>query len=391
MEIPRFRSIIRILEKKTVFIECDRDMLPMDTMVQEVALKTKKDIDDFCSKMYAERLGDQLPLWRGFVGNNMEDGRSCFVFCVDHCIGDGVSLVATLMAILDDRDKAADGPLAKEVAAPRKREAKQPGCGEKICAAVSGCCDAIIGDQLPGDPPNQLKLKNHRRPGHVKSMAQSEHISLDKIKEVAKKWENCTVNDILMTVLTMTLQAYFEKCEPATLDKKFRALFVISLRPTGADMLSPEFYGNIFSNGKMRFPMHLKHPREIFRNVKQQIDYVKVSPAPIITSRISTCMANTTCISTQQKMDMVLDLYGKCSACLSNVMGPQEEVNFCGQALDDLQFYAFAPQGVYFGILSYNGKVSVGILSDVECEPDASKLAVEWTSAFDRLYAAALA
>ena len=246
-------------------------------------IKTKREVDEFCSKVYAERMTDQLPLWRAYTFNNMEDGRNCFCLVVDHAIADGVSLIATLMSVLDDRDESTDGVASrsatKRTAAPRKRAVEPPGCFAKISAFIGGCCDGLIGDQLPGDPPNQLKMKNHRDPGKVKALAQSEHIPVDKLKEVAALWGNCTVNDILMTVLTMALQSYFEKYEPATVMQKFRAIFVISLRPQGVDMLAEEFFGNKFSNGKIQFPMHLKDPKDVLDDCKQQIDYVKMSPA----------------------------------------------------------------------------------------------------------------
>jgi len=331
-----------------------------------------------------------LPSWRGYTFNNMEDGRSCLCLVIDHSIGDGVSLVATLMSVLDDRNTTNPSTGATGTAAPRKRAVKPPSCFAKIAAGICGCCDGVFGDQLPGDPPNRLKTKNHREPGQVKAVAQSEHIPLDKLKEVTSLWENCTLNDVFMTILTMTLQSYFEKCEPATLQQKFRSIFMISVRSQGVDVLESENYGNLFSNGKIRFPMHLKDPKDIFLNCKKQIDFIKLSPAPMITAKLTNIIGHSS-LSAQQKMDLVLDIYGKVTSVLSNVMGPTSEVNFCGQPLDDLQFSAMAPIGLYFGIVTYNGKASMGVVTDKACEPDASKLAIEWKSAFERLYAAAKA
>merc|ERR1719235_790667 len=119
----------------------------------------------------------------------------------------------------------------------RRRKAQPPGCFTKIWAMVAGCCDAFVTDQLPGDPPNRLKVKDHRHPGKVKAMAQSPSVSLAKLKEVAAVMENCTINDVLMCLVTMTLQAYFEKHEPKTLQQKVRANFPISLRKQGADVM----------------------------------------------------------------------------------------------------------------------------------------------------------
>jgi hypothetical protein len=86
---------------------------------------------------------------------------------------------------------------------------------------------------------------------------------------------------------------------------------------------------------------------------------------------------------------LLLDVYGKATAMLSNVPGPASEAHFCGQPLRDLMFYAFAPLGVYIGVLSYNGRVSTGVCCVPECEPDASRLARFWKPSVDELLEAA--
>lgn len=389
MEIPRFRSVVRLRGKKTVFVECDRERIPMETMVQELPIRSKEEVDAFCSRVYAERMTTQLPLWRGYLFNDMEDGRSCLCLVIDHTIADGVALVATLMSILDDREEAASGSAGRAgPAAPRKRAVQGPNCCARASAAVGGCYKAFCRD--PPDPPNRLKLKNHREPGKVKAVSQSDAIPLEKIKEVAAAFGgNCTVNDVMMAILTLALQSYFAKCEPATLNQRLRAIFMVSLRPQGADMLSEKYYGNKFTNGRFAFPMHLKSPTDVFQECKRQTDYVKMSPEPLIDAWVTEKATNSGRFTAQEMWDKALDLYGSCTAMLSNVMGPSEEVSFCGQPLDDLQFYALSCIGIYFGIVSYNGKVSVGVVADKACEPDAGKLASEWMGAFDRLYAAA--
>merc|ERR1711972_195513 len=107
----------------------------------------------------------------------------------------------------------------------------------------------------------------------------------------------------------------------------------------------------------MRFPLHLKDPEAIFAYCKQQLDFVKLSPAPLIGHKL-----------TSTKGDLALDIYGKVTAMLSNIPGPSSEVRLAGQALDDLKFYALGPIGLYFGIVSYNGHISIGVACDRECE-----------------------
>ena len=86
--------------------------------------------------------------------------------------------------------------------------------------------------------------------------------------------------------------------------------------------------------------------------------------------------------------NLLLDVYGKATALLSNVPGPQSQVYLCGSPLDDLMFYSFVPLGVYIGVISYHGKVSTGVCCVPECEPDASQIAKHWKSAVEELLAA---
>lgn len=49
---------------------------------------------------------------------------------------------------------------------------------------------------------------------------------------------------------------------------------------------------------------------------------------------------------------------------LSSNKGPPCKVSFGGQKIESLSFYAMTFLGCYFGILSYDGNVSVGVSMD---------------------------
>jgi len=86
-------------------------------------------------------------------------------------------------------------------------------------------------------------------------------------------------------------------------------------------------------------------------------------------------------------LNLMLDNNGKVTSMLSNVRGPAEAVSVCGYEVQDLRFYAFAPIGLYFGVLTYNGKLTASVALDPTCDKDASRLARHWKPAFDKLYA----
>lgn len=71
---------------------------------------------------------------------------------------------------------------------------------------------------------------------------------------------------------------------------------------------------------------------------------------------------------------------------VSNVPGPQDKVHLAGQGIDDLMFFLFSPLNVYLGIITYNGKVSVGVNFGAELNQDPAALAKHWKEAYESLY-----
>merc|ERR1712187_568029 len=110
------------------------------------------------------------------------------------------------------------------------------------------------------------------------------------------------------------------------------------------------------------------------------------SPEPIMRSKLLNTV--TKFLNGGALLDAVLDAFGKVTAMLSNVPGPQEEVACMGQPVDDLAFYAMAPIGLYFGVLTYKGHLKAGVCMDRTCDADASNLTRHFKPEFERLYAA---
>ncbi len=51
------------------------------------------DIDRFLSEEYNKDKDPDRPLWIFYILNGLADGRGCMIANIDHCIGDGVSLI----------------------------------------------------------------------------------------------------------------------------------------------------------------------------------------------------------------------------------------------------------------------------------------------------------
>jgi len=353
---------------------------------QHDSIKTQTDVDSFINELNCQNMDPNLPMWRAWVFNDMADGRSALMLIIDHCIGDGVALMQGLMSILDPSQ---GGPPSMP---SRRPKVASRGYRARLRGLLRAFWGPLIGDQMPADPPNRLKVKNHKAVGRVKTFATSDSLTMDQIREVRDNLGEATVNDVLMTVTALTLQEYFRKYEPQTLKQKVRGNFPINLRSvTGEDIMADEHFGNRFSQGQLRFPIHKEDPLKVFEDVKAQIDLIKVSPEPLVRDKILKFAILQSGLSKATIADLLLDAFGKVTAMLSNVPGPLETVHFLGQPLDDLTFYAVAPLGLYFGIVQYKGNFKVGICCDAACEPEPMKLAECWGPAFERLRQAAVA
>lgn len=391
-QIPRFRSrpvseeeIKPGLVPRLAFQQLSDDTLDtvMPELVRDLTGKVRncEDVDQFVSEVYQAKPDPRLPLWRGYLCNNMDDGRSMFMLVIDHAIADGVALVQTLMSVLDEQP---DLPVPT-------RSVKPPpvSCFAQLRGLVQACWGPFIGDQLPADPPNRLKTKDARNPGRSKAVYSTPDIDMARIREVTGAIPGATINDVLMTVVAMTLQEYFSKYEATSLKQKVRANFPINMRSvTGGDIIADEHFGNRFSQGQIRFPLHLAEPQAIFNDIKAQIDMIKVSPEPHVREKLINFLVLNSGLSSETICNALLDAFGKVTAMLSNVPGPLKKVNFMSRELEDLSFYAMGPIGLYFGILQYRGQFKAGICCDASLEPDPKKLADCWLPAFERLHEA---
>mmetsp|Transcript_40419 Transcript_40419/g.72625 ORF Transcript_40419/g.72625 Transcript_40419/m.72625 type:complete len:471 (-) Transcript_40419:182-1594(-) len=389
--IPRFRS--RAVntaqgEQRPVMAFEQLDDTSLKTMITDLVrdhtgmVQSEADVNQFVTALYGARPDVNLPLWRAFIFNSMDDGRSMLMLCVDHAIADGVALVQTLISVLDEQP---------ELALPTRAVKSPSGCLTQLKGLIQACWGPFVGDQLPGDPKNKLKATDCRNVGKIKAVCQTPDIDIASIREVKNKLPDATINDVLMATASLTLQEYFRRYEPSTLHQKVRGNFPIDMRPvTGSDIVTEEHYGNRFSQGQLRFPLHLEDPLAIFEDIKSQIDVIKVSPEPFVRDKLLNFVIMSSSLPYESVGDMILDAYGKVTMTLSNVPGPLSKVKLLDQELDDLSFYALTCVGLYFGIVQYDGKFKAGLCCDASLEPEPQKLAECWLPAFERLRLAAM-
>jgi len=203
-----------------------------------------------------------------------------------------------------------------------------------------------------------------------------------------------TVNDVLLTIATMTLRSYLLEHDPDTINnnQQVRANFPISLRSPN-ECLEPADLtnlGNNFSLGLFRFPLEHTDPLMMLQDVKCQTQKVKLSPEPLMRDKLVKLLAR---LPVRRKLiaNLLLDAYGKVTATLSNVAGPSAEVSFAGLPVQDIDFNVLAPLGFYLGFVSYCGRISCSISVHSDNEPNPENLSRLWLDSFRKLQRAAAA
>eukprot|EP00304_Pavlova_gyrans_P004771 CAMPEP_0206035594 /NCGR_PEP_ID=MMETSP1466-20131121/2191_1 /ASSEMBLY_ACC=CAM_ASM_001126 /TAXON_ID=44452 /ORGANISM="Pavlova gyrans, Strain CCMP608" /LENGTH=492 /DNA_ID=CAMNT_0053409987 /DNA_START=32 /DNA_END=1510 /DNA_ORIENTATION=- len=343
---------------------------------------TEADLSNFISGLNEKGLDHDRPLWQFTLVDKLVNGRSVLIVVFDHAVADGVAAVASLYKLLDDYQTApAPSTLAKRVDLPRLS------LGAHILAFSWGLVQGFLGPLLPADPKSSLKLAKHLEPSTQKVCTFTAPISLAEIKAVKAKFRGATVNDIILAVATMALRRYYDEAGASV--KRVRAICPVNTRDPALDVTTTSL-GNSFAPAYFRFPIEAAWdvPRVVWA-VKTQVDGLKVSPAlaidGFIASRLLSMLAgwNLHSIATR----LILETYGKVTAILSNVPGPESQVSLAGRPVQDLRFMLMAPIGLYVGLFTYNGTATCCICTDAKAEQDPEKIAKHWKPAFEAVKA----
>eukprot|EP00511_Aplanochytrium_stocchinoi_P011374 CAMPEP_0204876116 /NCGR_PEP_ID=MMETSP1348-20121228/47459_1 /ASSEMBLY_ACC=CAM_ASM_000700 /TAXON_ID=215587 /ORGANISM="Aplanochytrium stocchinoi, Strain GSBS06" /LENGTH=224 /DNA_ID=CAMNT_0052032837 /DNA_START=148 /DNA_END=822 /DNA_ORIENTATION=- len=193
--------------------------------------------------------------------------------------------------------------------------------------------------------------------------------------------------------MTMSVRSYLEEIEDPIVKKKtmfgrkaspIRGNFPVSLRDTKKPILRNKNPTNYWTPLSFRFPFDWETGADCVWKVKTQIDELKVSPQLPVQYYSAGFMMRL--IPRWIYVSLLIRLNKKVTAMLSNVPGPQTKVHLAGSGIEDLMFFLFSPLGIYLGLISYNGKVSMGINMDPQLNQDPNEIAKYWKLSFEKLY-----
>jgi diacylglycerol O-acyltransferase len=399
----------------------------IDAHLHRVALPgngDKEELEKFAADMVSQPLDDAKPLWQFTLIENY-CGGSALLARIHHCIADGIALVGVILRLTDteaaggsaikpgsggpEQSDATDAngeeqeddetDLWKQLLAPVTAAAiktigysgmawskylelvSQPEMATHY-AKLAGAVTAEIAQLLtmPDDSPTRFKGK----PGVVKTVAWSEPMPLDLVKAVGYV-AGGSVNDVLLSCVAGALRAYLTERGDNPDGVEIRAMIPVNLRPPGRR--NP--LGNCFGLVALTLPLGIANPLARLAAVRARMEALKGSyQAPVTLGVLSLVGMAPKALQTQ-----VLDLLSKkATAVMTNVPGPRQPLYMAGGKLG--QMMVWVPQsgdiGMGVSILSYNGGVQFGLVTDKSFVPDPQNIVGRFFPEFERLLLAVL-
>ncbi|SHH22093.1 wax ester/triacylglycerol synthase family O-acyltransferase [Massilia sp. CF038] len=365
-------------------------------------------------------LNPEKPLWQMHLVDNCmgEDGklRQALIIRIHHCIADGVALVGVFMSMFDKSvDEKDHSPT------PRAAAAAEENPWEQIMLPVTAASVKAIDlsssmfiksltmmtdlDKLPGqlstlghtagqlaidavklttmDEDSHTRLKG--KPNGKKHVSWSEPLPLAEVKAISKAF-GCSINDVLMASVAGALRAYLRsKGDAVESDCDVRVMVPVNLRKASRQ----QKLGNAFGLVPLVLPVGLENPVARLFEVRHRMNELKGSYTALVAMSVLGVLG-----ATPKQVQTEIQNYfaRKATAVMSNVPGPQQPLFIAGSQLDQCMFWV--PQsgdiGIGVSILSYNGGVQFGIVTDDALVQDPDNIIKRFAPEFEKLVMLAL-
>ena len=387
----------------------------IDWHVREVDLPGKagkKELERLVSELASTPLDFDRPLWQYLVVRNY-DGGGALITRIHHCYADGIALIQVMLSLTHP---TARGSLAL------KREEIQPVAGDEgdfwaqifkpVTNALGGAAQAgkdllEQGRSLAANPQRAAEavqeaarkgadfaaefakivlMSSDARTrfkgplGVRKRVAWADPLPLDEVKTVGKAL-GCSINDVLLSMAAGALRDYLlGKGDRVPRELEIRALVPVNLRPAS----DARNLGNQFGLVFLDLPLGVDHPLERVYEVRRRMRELKGSYQPIIALGILGAVGYGPKVVQEQVTQM---LSANASAVMTNVPGPQHPMYLAGKRIVELDFWVPQSGGIGMGvsILSYDGRIQFGVITDAGLVPDPQSIVKRFADEFDQL------
>ncbi|WP_394830400.1 wax ester/triacylglycerol synthase family O-acyltransferase [Pendulispora rubella] len=349
----------------------------------------EKELKELASRLFAQQLDRERPLWEMYLVEGLEGGRFAIVAKTHHCMVDGISSLDLAAVLLDGAPSAdaAHAPAWNPRPAPSRRalvkaalrdQVRRPlelvrgavkAEGEarsKLSVMAGGIVPLLLsGTQLLRTPESSLNqpIGPHRR---------YEMVSLDlpAVKAVGAALGG-KVNDVVLAVVAGALRRVLS-ARGESLTEDLQVMVPVNVRRPGA----AETTGNHVAMVFCPLPVRCADPVERLHAVGRTMAGLKKSKL-LVGSMALTSLSDFSpppLAAPAARLSMRETWF---NLVVTNVPGPQMQLFLLGRRM--LRCHPLVPlapkQTLGIALLSYNGSLDVGLLADADHARDLPDLA----------------
>lgn len=384
MSYERFKSCI-VLKKNLPHWKKLRNF-KLEEHIQFIRMKKGQGyefLQSELSQMMSLELNTEVPLWDARV-YEFYTGGGAIVFRLHHAIADGAALISVLFSLTGNTAEESlelsqkrshfsllNLPIVKDfqkfihnseaVLNEAKSLWKHPeNISKKVMQSYEIAKDtsAIFTDEDISGNLYKGEFSNE------KLVAWSKPHNLSDFKALGKKY-NATVNDVLLALMAGAVRKHLLK-HNQQVEKGMRIVIPVNLRGKTDDVKLHNEIGMI----SLELPVHLSTFLKRLHFINEKTSLLKESAEPFLLSKLMENVADY--LPKRAKNAFLKFIATKISASITNVPGPQKSVYFLGQKIEEI--YCWIPHtavlGVGLSLISYNGKVTCGMVIDKNMADD---------------------
>ena len=402
LAIPRFRQ--RAETRSTGFWWSDDEHFDIARHIKRIRLPgagKKAELETFVGDLASTPLDPEHPRWQFHIIEDYEGGAA-IVARIHHAIGDGIAMIGVLLSLTDGHDRQtwhkqkpmpqdgghglwADliGPVVGTVEGGLRRSIEV--LRSSLEAAASPAQVLREGTNVAAElayltlMPNDSQTRFKGVPSGSKCIAWSDPIALPEVKVVSNTL-GCSINDMLLAAVAGALNGYLTEKGDKTKGIEVRALVPVNLRPPDSE----HELGNRFGIVAVELPVGLQNPLSRVREIHRRMDALKSSYEPPVTLGLLEALG----YAPQMVQDTIFELLlSRATAVMTNVPGPQVPLFLAGSEIKQIMFWV--PQagniGMGVSILSFNGRVQFGLITDSALVPDPKTIVDRFEPEFEQL------
>jgi diacylglycerol O-acyltransferase len=350
-----------------------------------------RELKRLAGRLFAQPLDRGKPLWEMWLVEGLAKDRWALLCKTHHALVDGVSGVDITAVLLDASPEPAPAAPADRPWTPKPvphpvqlladalvERVTQPAeiarglramtrAPRQALTALAGLAAQATAGFNPAPPsPFNVDIGPHRRYTWVDA-------DLRQFKAI-KDGLGGTINDVVLTAVTLALGRYLRRHGQDTRDLILKAMVPVSIR---ADVEQGAL-GNRVANMYAPLPVSLEDAGEAFAFVHEAMNELKTSGqavgAEVLTRLVD--FAPPTILSQAARLQARQRLF---NLVVTNVPGPQIPLYVLGRRM--VSMYPVVPlaqrQALGIAIMSYDGGLGFGLLSDYDAVPDLDDLAAD--------------